>query len=64
MIRGLLERFTASSAERGAADEECSESRFVPLVLDASVRYAHGGSNTGLDGEISKLEEKARELEE
>jgi len=49
------------------ADEEPSEEanvgRFVPSPLDRSVRVAHGGSDDTIVRELSKVDEKARELE-
>ena len=71
MIRGVLQKLGGRLGliEAAAADDpdesgESDDSRFVPSVLDASVRYAHGGSRTGLESEIAQMEEKARVLED
>ena len=64
MIRAALNWLGAHLGRSGESDDESDESRFVPSVLDASVRYAHGGSNTGLESEIAQMEEKARVLED
>lgn len=48
---------------RDAVDEEEDETRFIPSVLDASVRYAHGRDNTG-ERELIKMQEEAQRLEE
>ncbi len=68
MIRGALQRLGARLGLAEAADgdepDESDSSRFVPSALDASVRYAHGGSNTGLESEIAQMEKKARVLED
>jgi hypothetical protein len=49
--------------EDEAADESSEESRFVPSALDASVRYAHGGSVHAGEQEIAELEAEGRNLE-
>jgi hypothetical protein len=68
MIRGALQRLGArlglAEATDGDESDESDSSRFVPSALDASVRYAHGGSKTGLESEIAGMEEKARVLED
>ena len=69
MFRGVLNwlaarfRSEAETDEVEAEDKEPEDTRFVPSVLDASVRYAHGGSNTGLECEMAEIEEEARRLE-
>lgn len=64
MLRGVLARFTARfSGGEGATDEEGDGRRFIPSVLDASVRYAHGGNNPG-ERELINMQEEAQELEE
>ncbi|WP_424018729.1 hypothetical protein ACOZ4N_04420 [Halorientalis pallida] len=68
MIRGALQRLgiRLGLADATGSDDsdDPDQSRFVPSALDASVRYAHGGSNTGLESEIAQMEEKARVLED
>ena len=65
MLRGALQRLGVRLGRDESDDEdESDDSRFVPSVLDASVRYAHGGSNTGLESEMAQIEEKARVLED
>jgi len=43
--------------------EEANERRFLPSPLDLSVRVAHGGSDDTVVRELSKVDERARELE-
>ncbi|AQL41477.1 hypothetical protein BV210_01550 [Halorientalis sp. IM1011] len=65
MLRGALQWLGARLGRDESDDEdESDDSRFVPSVLDASVRYAHGGSNTGLESEMAQIEEKAQVLED
>ncbi|SEO93111.1 hypothetical protein SAMN05216388_102362 [Halorientalis persicus] len=68
MIRGTLqwlgERLGHTDSADGGDSDGSNGSRFVPSVLDASVRYAHGGSRTGLESEIAQMEEKARVLDD
>ncbi|WP_227378852.1 hypothetical protein [Haladaptatus halobius] len=65
MFRGLLTRLTARfKGDRAADDEETEDSRFIPSVLDSSVRYSHGGSNSEGDREIAHIEEEAQRLSE
>lgn len=67
MVRGALHWLGARLRLVEMVDSDDSgdsdTSRFVPSVLDASVRYAHGGSKPGLESEIAQLEEKGRILE-
>jgi len=65
MFRRVLQWVSARVGNsRDAETEDGDDSRFVPSVLDASVRYAHGQSNTGLDQEIADIDDEARRLEE
>lgn len=65
MIRGVLKRLiTWVSGNEDAGDDNGEDARFTPSILDASVRYAHGGSNPTGEREIAKVEEEARRLEE
>jgi len=65
MLRGALQWLGARLGRDGSDEaDESDDSRFVPSVLDASVRYAHGGSNTGLESEMAQIEEKVRVLED
>ncbi|RXK46741.1 hypothetical protein [Halorientalis pallida] len=68
MIRDALQRLGVRlglTETAGSEDsDESDESRFVPSVLDASVRDAHASSNTGLESVIAQMEEKARLLED
>jgi hypothetical protein len=65
MFRGLLTRLTARfKGDRAADDEETEDGRFIPSVLDSSVRYSHGGSNPEGDREIAHIEEEAQRLSE
>jgi len=67
MLRSLLNRLRAA-ADRvvGTTGDDADDdgSRFVPSVLDASVRYAHGGSGDEIDRELADIEEEARRLDE
>jgi len=64
MLRGVLNWLAArSSSDEDVVDEEEDGSRFIPSVLDASVRYAHGGNDTG-ERELIKIQEEAQRLEE
>lgn len=63
MIR-LNRLLPPSSNEEDADDEGSVKFPFLPSVLDASVRYAHGGSDTGIRREVARIEEEARRLEE
>ena len=65
MLRGVLNRLTIHFGGNEDADDEKSEdTRFIPSVLDSSVRYSHGGSNTEGNREIAKIEEEAQKLAE
>lgn len=64
MLRRLLEWLGARLGRQDEADDEASEGgRFVPSALDASVRYAHGGSAPAGEREIADLEAEGRNLE-
>lgn len=63
MLRRLLD-WVAARLGHQKDDEEPSEThRFVPSVLDASVRYAHGESASAGEREIADLEAEGRNLE-
>jgi hypothetical protein len=67
MLRALLNRLYAAAdrvSGRTGGDAEDDGSRFVPSELDASVRYAHGGSGDEIDRELADIEEEARRLDE
>ena len=65
MFHGLLTRLTARfRGERDADDEATEDGRFIPSVLDASVRYSHGGSNPEGDREIAQIDDEAQRLSE
>ena len=59
-LKSLVRRLR-SGDDTDEDDED--NSRFIPSLLDASVRYAHGG-NSGAEGELAQIEEKAQQLEE
>ena len=71
MVSGILAWLRARfGSDDGELDEESEATRdesdaggFAPSVLDASVRYAHGDSGTGLEGELASLEEEAERLD-
>jgi len=62
MLRGVLKRLWSWFTDDEPDDSDGS--RFVPSVLDASVRYAHGGSNPEGDRALSEIDEEAQRLEE
>jgi hypothetical protein len=70
MFSGILRWFAArfrsgedTTDEGSEESEESEESRFVPSVLDWSVRYGHGGGNAEAEREIANIEEKAQQIE-
>lgn len=56
LFLSLLER------ARGNKDGE-DEGRFVPSPLDLSVRVGHGGRDDEVDRELSRISERAEELD-
>ena len=62
MLRAIFRRWLAARVR--SDDGEAADSRFLPSVLDASVRYAHGTNNTGVERELAAIEEQARQLED
>lgn len=64
MIHGIWELFVALLGREEENDEEGGRYRFVPSPLDLSVRVGHGGRDDEVQRELSKISEKARELEE
>ena len=65
MIHGVWEVFLALLGRESEADEEDEgRHRFVPSPLDLSVRVGHGGRDDEVERELSKISERARELEE
>jgi hypothetical protein len=61
VLNGVINRF--GSAE-DTADEKSEDTRFIPSVLDSSVRYSHGGGNIEGDREIARINEEAQRIEE
>lgn len=58
MVRGVLDRLTACfSKGEDAVGEKEDETQLVHSVLDASVRYAHGGTIV-VNAKASKGEKK------
>lgn len=65
MLRGVLSRLTARfGSDEDADDDESEDTRFIPSVLDSSVRVSHGGDNIEGDREIAKIEDEAERLAE
>ena len=65
MFSGVLQRLIARFGDDEDGEDEGSEdTRFIPSVLDSSVRYSHGGSNTAGDREIAEIENEAQKLTE
>lgn len=67
MAQSVWEVFLAMF-ERGKTtdedpDQEGDAGRFVPSPLDLSVRIGHGGSDSQQVRELSKVSDRARELE-
>lgn len=61
-MRSVL-NWLAARFESDAEDTEPEDGGFRPSRLDASVRYAHGTSDTDVEGEIANLEAEAERLE-
>jgi len=68
MARSIWEVFCTLFRGGEETDKESSEAddegRFVPSPLDLSVRLGHGGSESERAHELSKISERAQELEE
>jgi hypothetical protein len=70
MFRTVLHRLRTAAARvvPWAGDdsdgEDSDASRFVPSELDASVRYAHGGSGDEIDRELADIEAEAQRIDE
>ncbi len=64
MIRGIWELFRTLLGRGKENDEEGGRHRFVPSPLDLSVRVGHGGRDDEVQRELSKISERAREIEE
>jgi hypothetical protein len=63
VVSGLLTRLVARlRGDEPTDDEAATDSRFVPSVLDASVRQAHGADEAG-EREIARVQEEAQRLE-
>ena len=60
VFQSLLRRGEGAD-EESSGDQE--DDRFVPSPLDLSVRVAHGGADDSVVRELSKVDEKAQELE-
>jgi hypothetical protein len=68
MVQSVWEVFLALFGRGEGTDEDSDEEddggRFVPSPLDLSVRIGHGGSDSQQVRELSKVSERARELED
>ena len=64
MIRATLAWLADYFRPQDEENEEADDSRFIPSVLDASVRYAHGMGNSDAQREFAQIEEQAKQLEE
>lgn len=60
----FLAHFGTNEETDEESGEEASRGRFVPSPLDLSVRVGHGSSAGERVRELSKIRERARELEE
>lgn len=63
MVHGIWELFLALLGRDAGGDGGEGRHRFVPSPLDLSVRVGHGGRDDEVQRELSKIREKARELE-
>lgn len=63
MLHGIWNLFLALIG-RDADDQGDGEHRFVPSPLDLSVRVGHGGQDDDIQRELSKIDERARDLED
>jgi hypothetical protein len=63
MIGGFLARLVRRLRSEDA-EAESDDSRFVPSPLDASVRYAHGGSGDDIERELDEIRDEAERLDE
>lgn len=63
MFRDVLS-WVATRFGSDEGEDESADTPFVPSVLDASVRYAHGTSNTGVEREMATIRDEARRLED
>ncbi|WP_049984865.1 hypothetical protein [Halobellus rufus] len=64
MIRSLWDVFLARIGNADDGDDADEGRRFVPSPLDLSVRVGHGGRDDEVVRELSKIDERARELED
>lgn len=64
MIHSVWEAFVSRLWRNADADEEDGKSRFVPSPLDVSVRVAHGGHDVGVERELSRISERAAQIDE
>lgn len=59
LLARLVHRLRSDDAEAASDD-----SRFPPSPLDASVRYAHGGSGDEVERELDEIRDEAERLDE
>jgi hypothetical protein len=64
VIHGIWELFLTLLGREVETDEEEGRERFVPSPLDLSVRVGHGGRDDEVARELSKIGERASEIEE
>ena len=65
MGRSVWKPFLALFARRGSRVGSDGEGRrFVPSPLDLSIRVAHGGPEDDVERELSRIDERARVLED
>lgn len=64
VCEAFLALFRGDEVSEAESGEEENEGRFVPSPLDVSVRIAHGGSDSERARELSKINERAEEIEE
>lgn len=60
----FLALFRGGEETEEESGEEEDEGRFVPSLLDLSVRIGHGGSDSQRVRELAKISEQAQEIEE
>lgn len=65
MFRGVVGWLAGRLRGRSEPDEESDDdSRFAPSVLDASVRYVHGGADSDVERELAAVQREADRVED
>ena len=64
MARSLWDVFRSLFERSAGEDSDDDERRFVPSLLDRSVRFSHGGNEIESDRALNDVREQAEELEQ